>query len=420
MSNFTAEAEAFATLHDMTANFLYELIAIPSVSNDELAACDYCYEQFKEIPGIKISKQFMDDSIMDNPRWCCGPYPVSGYEGHYNIDVTWEGTGEQEPVYLNAHIDTVAPCDPALMPPRIDGDTIFGLGSHDDKGHVAVIYALFHYISKFNIRLPFDLVAHLVVEEEIGGNGSLFAVSRPLKGQAAIMLDGGGGVIANACRGAIWPRITCYGESCHPSARQSVKFYSAYDRLKKAISVIEAVHDEYCAEVAANPVKYFEGITPPLNIGSVHAGNWPSTVPTEAVACMVFGVFPGRTNAEMRKRIEDALAADPDLKGNYKIEFIYDVDSAVTDIDDPLVTQLQKAMIEAGLPGVIRTFNAACDIGFYRNILGIPAVDIGIGAQNAHSAYESVEISDVLKLAHALARWLLIRAGTHSGTGDNK
>ena len=81
MNNFNAEAEAFATLRDMTANFLYELTAIPSISNDELAACDYCYEQFKKIPRIKITKQFMDDSIMDNPRWCYGPYPVSGMKG---------------------------------------------------------------------------------------------------------------------------------------------------------------------------------------------------------------------------------------------------------------------------------------------------------------------------------------------------
>jgi acetylornithine deacetylase len=400
----------FEKMHILIKDFLFELTSIPSVSGDELEASEYCFHKFKEIPDVKTSKRFMDDSLMEDPRWCSGPYPHKGYEGHFNIEAVWEGAGGQDPVYLNAHIDTVAACVPELMPPRVEGDTVFGLGAHDDKAHVAVIYALFRYLSEHSIRFPFDVVAHLVVEEEIGGNGSLFAVRHSEKGQAALMLDGVQGVIANACRGAIWPRVTCFGESCHPSARQDVRFWSAYDCLKRAISVIERVHDDYCEEVRNNPVRYFEGLVPPLNIGSVHAGNWPSTVPTKAEACMVFGVFPGKTNAEMRKRIEDALAEDTLLAGKYNIEFIYDVEAGVTALDDPLITDLQKAVKGAGLSGEVKTFNAACDIGFYRNMMGVPAVNVGIGGLNTHSMHECADTGDVLKLARAIADWLGLRA----------
>jgi acetylornithine deacetylase len=269
-------------------------------------------------------------------------------------------------------------------------------------------------LSKNQIQLPFDVIAHLVVEEEIGGNGSLYAVRHSEKGQCALMLDGNDGLLMHACRGSVWPRITCTGVSCHPGDRASATFASAYDFLKKAIADVETAHAQYCQWLEENPVKYFEGLIPPLNIGMIHAGNWPSTLPTEAFVQMVVGIFPSHpeANADMRKRIENALAADKDLEGHYTCEFIFDVQSGVTDINDPLVTQFHKALIAAGLPGDICVFNAACDIGFYRNIMGVPAINCGVGAKNAHSIHESIKVSDVLKLSHAIVEFLKTRSET--------
>ena len=408
-------SEDFQSMHAAVREFLYQLTAIPSVSNEELEACEYTYEAFCKLPGVIVEKQFLDNSIKDDPYWCTGPYFASEYTGHFNVIVTWKGTGAQPPVYANAHIDTVMACGPELMPPHIgdDQDTIYGLGVHDDKGHVAVLYGLFKYLSEHQVQLPFDVIGHLVVEEEIGGNGSLWAVRHAKeKGQCALMLDGNDGVLMHACRGSVWPRITCTGISCHPGDRSSRKFASAYDYLKRAIAVVEAEHAEYCQMLKEHPVKYFENEVPPLNIGMIHAGNWPSTLPTEAFAQMVVGVFPSHpnANAEVRKRIEDALAADEDLAGHYKVEFVFDVMSGVTDVDDPLVTQFHDAMVSAGLPGTIGVFNAACDIGFYRNLMGVPAINFGVGDKNAHSIYESIRVSDVLKLSHAIMNFLKTRA----------
>lgn len=404
------DGDGFGALLAPATEFVMELTAIPSISSDELAASEYCYKKFAGLAHVQVERQMLDDTIMDDPGWNCGLYHSKSYEGRFNVIATWKGSGGQEPVYLNAHVDTVAPCAPELMAPYLEGGTVYGLGAHDDKGHVGVIYALFRYMSENHIQLPFDVTAHIVVEEEIGGNGTLFAVRRARRGQAAIILDGCGGVIANACRGAIWPRITCYGNSCHPSDRQSAPVFSAYDFLKKALSIIEGVHVAYCAQVAQNPARYFEGMIPPLNIGMIRAGNWPSTMPTKAVASMVFGVFPEHSNSDMRRRIGEALAADPDLNGHYKLEFIFDVNAGVTPLDDPLITQFKSAMVHAGFPGEVRAFNGACDIGFYTNIMGIPAINVGIGAANAHSRYESIETADIVKLAAALMHWLRLRA----------
>lgn len=417
MSIPAIHADAFQAMHKDVYKFLFDLTAIPSVSNDELEACEFTYEQFCKIPGVVVEKQFLDNSIRQDPYWRTGPYHVTEYEGHFNVIATWKSDAaeKQPPVYLNAHIDTIMACGDNLMPPTAgdDNDTIYGLGVHDDKGHVAIVYGLYRYLSDNDIKLPFDVIAHLVVEEEIGGNGSLWAVRHAQeKGQCALMLDGNEGLLMHQCRGSVWPLITCTGVSCHPGDRKKNAFASAYDFLKRAISVIEASHAEYCAWLKENPVKYFEDEVPPLNIGMIHAGNWPSTLPTTASAQMVVGVFPSSpdANAIARKRIEDALAADPDLAGHYTCEFIFDVMSGGTEADDPLVTDFHNAMVEAGLPGTIGVFNAACDIGFYSHLMGVPAINAGVGAKNAHSLYESIKVSEILQMSHAIMVFLKGRA----------
>ena len=399
-----------AALYEETGEFLFKLIQIPSISGSELAASEFCYKRFSAIPGVLVEKQYLSDSLVDDPLWSSGPYPFNGYSGRFNVIAVWKGWGTQAPVYVNAHVDTVAACSACLMPPCIDGDTIYGLGAHDDKGHVAAIYTLFRLLSKNRVSLPFDVIAHIVVEEEIGGNGTLAAVRASEKGQAAIILDGCSGVIANACRGAIWPRVICTGDSCHPSDRDRVNFFSAYDRLKIALANITALHNEYCAEIYKNPVEYFEGLVPPLNVGAIHAGNWPSTIPTEAYADIVFGVFPGYTNYDIKKRLENAISADERLAGFCRIEFIFDVDAGVTDIDDPLIMQLHDAAVSSGLSGKVQAFNGACDIGYYRNLMGVPSANIGIGEPNAHSKHECIDISDSLRLGDTVYRWCHLRA----------
>lgn len=392
----------FSGLNNEIRDFLYDLTSIPSISHGEAGVNEFCFKRFSEIEGLITVKQFITDELMLDPLWSPGPLSIQSYAGHFNIISTWRGYGTELPIYLNAHTDTVPPCVPELMPPKIQGNRIHGLGVHDDKAHIATIFALFRFLSKKNIRFPFDIIAHLVVEEEIGGNGTLFAVKNSLKGQAAIILDGCDGHIYHACRGAIWPQITCFGESRHPSDRQSMPSMTAYDRLKLAMSVIEGVHSKYCEEIKTLRPRYFEEILPPLNVGEVHAGNWPSTGPTSASASMVFGFFPGQTASEIKTRINLALASEAGLEGHYEIEYLYQNEPAVTKSDDRFVTSLEKAFVQSGLSGSIIVSNAACDIGYYRNQMNVPSVNTGIGEHNMHSKYESVEVADILRLASGL------------------
>ena len=117
--------------------------------------------------------------ICDHPSYSV-PYYAFGatqevYEGRHNllymvnptVDHSGRGTA------LNAHIDTVPP----YFSPSLDKDVLSGRGSADDKGNIAVIIGTLLILDKLlrrrQITLRNRLTAMFVIDEEIGGNGSL-------------------------------------------------------------------------------------------------------------------------------------------------------------------------------------------------------------------------------------------------------
>ena len=108
---------------------------------------------------------------------------------------------------VNAHIDTVAP----FFPPKRKGDYLYGRGSADDKGNVAVMYGALYIIDRLAreeiIVLKKSITAMFVVEEETGGNGSLsLALDKELKKRydSLLVLESAGNNVYPANRGAVW------------------------------------------------------------------------------------------------------------------------------------------------------------------------------------------------------------------------
>ena len=407
--------EAFAQqLKQEVTDFLLKLVNIRSYPNEEQEAAQFCFNSFAGLDNVIVKKLFMDNSLKDNPLWCCGPFGNNDYTGHFNVEAVWKGTGEQEPIYLNAHMDTVPAGeeDVHLLSPVLKDGIIYGLGACDDKGPIASIYTIFLILSRLNISLPFDVVAHMVAEEEIGGNGAL-AVTRNknYKGQAAIVLEPTAGSILPVHRCGLWIKITCHGSACHTAAMQSGRGLSSFNLMLKAHATIKEVHDAYREECRLNPVKYYEDYLPPLNVGVVHLGDYPSKVPPKAVLLASVAVLPNSNNEEMKEKIRKAFEKDKDLRDNVEIEFVFDRGSSVRDFDDPFVVEFSECVKANGYSGKIESMKALSDMYFYQEVLGIPTVTFGPGdLMDAHSATEKVAIADVIKSAKAIFDWLQVRA----------
>jgi acetylornithine deacetylase/succinyl-diaminopimelate desuccinylase-like protein len=170
-------------------------------------------------PAIQKHPAFSLLHFTKTPERPAGLPPEVVYANRANLLYRVPGAGGYEGadgVAINAHIDVVKP----YLPPRLEGNLVYGRGSCDDKGAVVAMIAAFKVLANVlqarQQRLAKNLVAMLVIEEETGGNGSLsLAVDRDLRQLygSLLVLECTGNDIHPANRGALWYRadLRCPG-----------------------------------------------------------------------------------------------------------------------------------------------------------------------------------------------------------------
>jgi acetylornithine deacetylase/succinyl-diaminopimelate desuccinylase-like protein len=170
-------------------------------------------------PAIQKHPAFSLLHFTKTPEQPAGLPPEVVYAKRANLLYRVPGAGGYEGpdgVAINAHIDVVKP----YLPPRLDGNLVYGRGSCDDKGAVVAMVAALKVLASVlesrQRRLAKNLLAMLVIEEETGGNGSLsLAIDRDLRQLygSILVLECTGNDIHPANRGALWYRadLRCPG-----------------------------------------------------------------------------------------------------------------------------------------------------------------------------------------------------------------
>jgi acetylornithine deacetylase/succinyl-diaminopimelate desuccinylase-like protein len=171
----------------------------------------------------KVSRVPIDPKIQDHPYYSllyytCTPQrqgPLSceqTYKGRSNLVTVVEpegAAGAGTNAFYNAHIDTVAP----YIPPRVEGPLVYGRGACDDKGQVALLIAQMKLIEevskKFGLKFGATRAYQFVIDEEMGGNGSLsLALDDCYRGYEAIIHEITGNLAHPANRGCVWYQCT--------------------------------------------------------------------------------------------------------------------------------------------------------------------------------------------------------------------
>lgn len=165
------------------------------------------------------------------------------YRDRCNLFVRLPAAGQPRLV-LNAHVDVVAP----YFPGRIEGDTVIGRGSADDKGPLTAILTAVELIceaqSRLDLKLKREVVLQFVIDEETGGNGSLSAAldRRRSECEAIVVSECTGMGIHPGNRGVVWYQVTLK-EQGHETADRA----NASSRLLEAMAyVVEAL--EQCGQ----------------------------------------------------------------------------------------------------------------------------------------------------------------------------
>ncbi|NUQ63218.1 MAG: M20/M25/M40 family metallo-hydrolase [Pirellulales bacterium] len=394
---------AVADLMPSATDFLCRLIAFPSTSGKEHDLLCWAETQFREL-GLEVRRIPLSDAIREDEDYS-SPVPDIRYDGRFNLRLCLPGSGGGKRLLLNSHVDVVPPSQGQENPWQAihrDG-VLYGRGACDAKGQVATIYLVFAALKRLGVKLPGDVIAHVVNEEENGGNGSLAMVRAGEAADACIVLEPSTNKIFSSVRGAVWFRILCQGKAGHSGRAGDT--VSALALARKAMDRFEKYHDDLLAASRGIPLfdKYENPM--PITFGRCIAGDWPATAPARAVVEGVLGLLPNKTRYQVMDEMRAVLdqSGDPRLRERVALEFMYRHDSHVLDPQHPLVECLQRRCLDWELPVEVDALTASCDSWFYNNQLGIPTVVYGPGTlRYAHSNEEQIALAEIAQAACVL------------------
>ncbi|SNR91633.1 acetylornithine deacetylase [Streptosporangium subroseum] len=414
--NEVIEARVLDALDEAeTVRLLADLVRVPSVTGTD-AESDLqhrCARLLVEA-GLDVDVWKLDlDELRAAPGFPGTEAPRT--EGYGVVGVT-EGEGEPALV-LQGHADVVPIGDPARwegdpFAARISGNIMHGRGACDMKAGLAANLAVVAALSRSGVRLARPLALHCVVGEEDGGLGAFATLARGHRGEAAVIAEPTSGAIIAATAGALTFRIEVAGRAAHGATR-----YEGINALEVFWPVFEVIR-RLEADRNRDPDPVFDGnpMPYPIEIGTVRAGDWASSVPDLLVAEGRLGVRLDEDPAQARLALETVIA---------------ELDHPWLREHPPVVTwpggQFASGRLPAGhaLLGQVATAvaevtgshpaEAAAPYGSDLRLYaagGIPALHYGPGdVRFAHAPREQVDLRELRDVTRVLALLALRRCG---------
>ncbi len=395
------------------AAFLCDLIRFPSTRGKEGPVNRFIRDKMRELVNeanlVQIPEMFKQHKEY---RWLISEL---SYHDTQNVRLTLGGhDANARSLALNAHSDVVPASKNQVgaFEPMIENGIVFGRGACDDKGQIAAIYLAFKTLKALALKPKGKVTVDIVIEEENGGNGTLFAIQEPPRADVAVVMEPTELKIIPAVRGAVWFTLTCIGKPGHSG--RSADVVSALKLAVKAMSALEKYHEDLLARSRGKNPLFDQFENPmPVTFGQMNAGDWPATVPATATVKGVFGFLPNVHMKEVQDGMADALRNQGDewLREHFELKFdMLASDGNEIPIDHPLVKCLEDASRKSGLEPEVSAMTASCDAWFYNNQLGIPTIVMGAGSlKHAHSNEEQIKIVDMQKMAmtliHFIDRW---------------
>lgn len=396
-------------LKNKVETLLMELIRFQSTRGEEGPAIRFLKEQIA--PWVDSCALVpIDDAIIQDPDYAF-PLPGQTYRDTPNLECLIRGKVNAPTIVFNTHLDVVPPSEgqtDAFSPRRAEGK-IFGRGACDAKGQAVVLFALALLLRERGLQPAGNLLFHLVIEEESGGNGTLAMIRRGVAADAAIILEPTEMAVVPAVRGAMWFELQTFGRAAHSGTPGSR--ISALDKAVEAMEILRGYHDRLLAESRGLDLFDLFADPMPLTFGQCTAGTWPATVPAKAIVKGVFGFLPNRTRPQVQQGIREAILTQGDewLRDHFELTFpMLHSEGNMLPLDHPLVTSLLAAVRKNKVEEKISAMTASCDAWLYNNQARIPTVAFGPGSiSHAHSAQEQIVLEDILTAASVLADFVL-------------
>ncbi|HEU5084369.1 MAG TPA: succinyl-diaminopimelate desuccinylase [Acidimicrobiales bacterium] len=296
--------------------------------------------------------------------------------------------GRDQRLVLAGHLDTVPANGNERA--RIEGDTLWGLGSADMKGGLAVFLELARTVAEPVCDVTYVFYAAEEIAAEHNGLRHLFA-ERPelVAGDAAILGEPTDGWIEAGCQGTARVRLTLRGARAH-----TARPWKGRNAIHRLAPILDAVAAYEAREPTIDGCTYREAMQAVFVEGGV-AGN---VVPDEAVLTVNLRIAPDRTVDEAVEAFRAMI--EPFVDEGDGFEVVDRASPAPPSLTHPLLAPL----VEAGTP--VRAKLGWTDVARFAEH-GIPAVNLGPGdSLVAHMQDEQVH-RDSIERVHAALHALL-------------
>ena len=331
------------------------------------------------------------------------------------------GSGAGPTLALNGHVDVVGPgvetdWTQPIWELTVAEGCAYGRGAVDMKGSMSCALAAIRALRTAGVAIAGTIAVQSVVGEEDGGTGTLATIRRGHRADAAIVLEPTELQIATAHCGALCFRVRVRGLSAHACMRdEGVSAIAKAGVLLGTLDALEARRnarvDHQLLAVHANPL--------PISVGTIHGGEWPSSVPDEVVFEGRYGVAPGEDMDVARTELETTIAACANADTWLRAHppevtwFGGRFEPAGTSVGADFIAVLQEAagtVADRSIDLCAATYGA--DMRLHVNVAGIPTVMYGPGdVRRAHAPDEYVPLTDLL----ACTRTLVLMAMRYCG-----
>ena len=405
--------KAIEAATDDAVEFLTAMMAFESVQGNEQEVQTLAKETFATL-GVATELVAIPEDITDDAEYTESP-TRKPYAGRENLVVRRTGKGGGKSLLLNSHTDVIpVGAWTAGRTPVVEGGVVTGRGAADAKGCVATMYLVNRALEDLNIETKGDLITTVVIEEEVGGNGSLALIRQGYETDAVVVLEITDLAFCVANRGAVWYQLDVEGKPTHMGS--ITEGVSAIDKANEAIEIWRAYEQELI-EGAKTQELFAEYERPAqLCVGMIKGGEWPSMVPGHCHVEGGIGFLPDRTLTQVKEDLVRWIEERGDkwLRSHYELAFnkLHN-DAFATPLDDPVVISMGKSLEAAGLDGTPKGWISSCDARLWSKIARLPTVVFGPGAlKAAHSNSESVKVEDLRAAARGLVQTVIDWCGT--------
>lgn len=277
-------------------------------------------------------------------------------------------------VLLGGHTDTVPANRNAKA--RVEGATMWGVGSADMKGGLAVMLASAELHTAPAVDLTYVFYAREEIASSESGLEELFeAAPDLLVADLAILGEPTDGAIEAGCQGSIRADVTLRGARAH-----TARAWMGRNAIHRLAPLLVALGDYAPRRPTLAGCQFHEAL---LAVG-IAGGVSGNVVPDSVTLSIAHRFAPDRSATEAEEHLRAVLA--PYLDAGDEIEIIDIAPAAAPAVDHPLVAAvIERHQLE------VRAKLGWTDVARFA-ARGVPAINLGPGDPTiAHTANEHLE-----------------------------